>query len=153
MNSTETGFLLLFQSFNWREIRNCPGRYVTSSKQIRNIHPSDFTNQFKIAAVVREYAIQNKDHIIINRFNSGGGIIVYVKWESNKETYVYTLNTESGLIRKLLGLHIPLSDVDTSDCNLNNKMKLTGMILQYLGGTDRNACAHLLVMKWNQLLM
>ena len=143
-------FLTIYNAFTWREIPGCPGRYVTSSRNIAVLSTVELTNVYCPNSVICNYSVPGKDNVTVCRFvDSGGGIITFVKDKNNVFTYVHTLNTESGFIRKLLGLKIPLSDFDTPNRMLNIIMKLVGWILMYLEGSDRNVAASILVEKWN----
>eukprot|EP00750_Incisomonas_marina_P033232 INCI9691.1.p1 GENE.INCI9691.1~~INCI9691.1.p1 ORF type:complete len:235 (+),score=37.68 INCI9691.1:321-1025(+) len=198
----------------WREIRGCPGRYVSSEKSIRSLAPKELLRRLlacdsgcggggggfgstKAATThhVQEFQIPGKDRIAIACLDGGGGLLTYVKMEraasqfaqksqhgpvpqvsaadQNQDpslVFVHTLNTESGLLRKLeaLGLgeavlpqmmtRIAPTGVSQS-CRPLSKSSARGVIfyavlvvLGYLTAAEKNAAATVLVV-WSKRLM
>jgi hypothetical protein len=55
---------------------------------------------------VAVYCLDNReDAVYVSQFNDGGGLVSFYK--ETKNLYVHTLNTETGLQRKLECLGIP----------------------------------------------
>lgn len=105
----------------WRPIRGCDGRYVG--------HGSDV-----LAPSVRLRArTSESDGIVVGRFKGGGGILKYEK----ADRWVCTLNTESGLVRKLLALGL----VDVFRQSLEGyalwTFRATALVLACLGDPER----------------
>ena len=100
----------LFKSWNWKPIRNCPGRYVLRGAQA-DLRPEDIAGP---EAKAHEYkVIAAKDTVLVVILN-GGGLISYRRKDGS---FLHTLNTPEGFRRKLsqLGIEQPaLSDVDFS---------------------------------------
>lgn len=137
----------LWELAKWREIRGCPGRYVSSEKSIRSLAPQEVLQRLRlprdsggnsgggsstsVAAthhMVQEFQIPGKDRIAVACLEGGGGLLTYVKVErpvvsklprtavapliidasdQNQDpgvVFVHTLNTESGLLRKVEAL-------------------------------------------------
>lgn len=97
----------------WKEIRNCPGRYVVSKcgddipperllELLREKVEGKGPFNVKAKRFVRE---PEKDDVFVAAFldQEGGGLITFCKKAPNKG-FVHTLNEPEGLERKLLGL-------------------------------------------------
>ncbi|CAK9099158.1 Uncharacterized protein SCF082_LOCUS46446 [Durusdinium trenchii] len=95
----------LWQLLSWREIRNCPGRYTTSDLEARFVEPSRLLERLSLASpgVPLTLELAHKDPIVMHRLPGGGGLLSYCKANA---TFVHTLNTESGLIRKVDALGV-----------------------------------------------
>jgi hypothetical protein len=92
----------LWEIWKWSEIKNCPGRYVTKSNpQATEISPTVLLHSLDINCSLNEYLIEGKDLIAISHFDGGGGLLTYLKSDGR---FVHTLNTESGLLRKMKAL-------------------------------------------------
>lgn len=113
-------------------IRNCPGRYVlkqrksapvrvfTSSSDSSRLATEVDLRSFLTAALGEEHAaavavhqLQSErcvDAVQVAVFHDSGGVITYCKRDTSGDSdalvYVHTLNTASGLQRKLEGLHL-----------------------------------------------
>ncbi|GMF22698.1 unnamed protein product [Phytophthora fragariaefolia] len=116
-------------------IRNCPGRYIIKHKKqapflidgvpVTAIETGSFVRKALAACggevpavvvhdLVSSRCIDRVKVVVFGTEGSGGGVITYCKQEcssSNQEredtaVYVHTLNTASGLRRKLGGLQI-----------------------------------------------
>ncbi|MEW6213026.1 MAG: hypothetical protein AB1631_32180 [Acidobacteriota bacterium] len=89
----------LFQSFEWKPIANCEGRFVLRNARA-NLTFSDLiggqvaVNEFKVEAA--------RDTVMVARFD-GGGLISYRREDGS---CLHTLNTDEGLRRKLAQLGI-----------------------------------------------
>ena len=115
--------------WRWRELRGCPGRYVSSDKELRRMSPQAVLEALPIRCSLalpqrlRRYNVPGKDSIDVARLPGGGAIITYVKQEHHSRSsdaasgsapatvFVHTLNTESGLLRKAEALDLPVSDI------------------------------------------
>jgi len=112
MEQTEMSFNLLHDKYNWKEIPNCPGRYVPrkSSSHIDKLTPHQVieSDRYPIQQFTSE---KTKDPIQVMVFPDGSGLLTYVKSDGR---YVHTLNTPSGLVRKssALGLSLTLPQKD-----------------------------------------
>jgi hypothetical protein len=89
----------LMAEWNWRPIRNCPGRYVLQDVRpdlsIKDLLGSD--------AEVRTFHVDGaRDEVLIS-FLDTGGVISYKRADGS---YLHTLNTQEGFERKLLNLGI-----------------------------------------------
>ncbi|CAE7658514.1 unnamed protein product [Symbiodinium microadriaticum] len=93
----------LWQGHRWKELRNCPGRYTTSDSEARGKAPARLLDDLKILSATVEVVPEGKDRILVGRFSGGGGLLTYCK---DGGVYVHTLNTESGLIRKIDALQL-----------------------------------------------
>ena len=95
-------FASLLHSFQWKAMRNCPGRYILAGAP-SSLQPDDLVP----GVTLREYRVQSApDAVVVARFD-GGGIISYRKPGG---LYLHTLNTSEGLERKLQQLGISVSD-------------------------------------------
>lgn len=121
-------------SCEWKMIRNCPGRYVLKQRKSAPVRvftsSSDSSGRlatevdlraFLTAALGEEHTatiavhqLQSErcaDAVQVTVFHdSGGGVITYCKRDASGDSdalvYVHTLNTASGLQRKLEGLRL-----------------------------------------------
>lgn len=95
----------------WREIKDCPGRYVLRKKggNYCDFSPSEFifeiTKQKMKTYTVEGFVSKMNEKILLIPFSCQGGLLTYAKADGS---YVHTLNTPSGYKRKLEALHIPL---------------------------------------------
>lgn len=92
-------FETLFSSFNWHPIRDCPGRFV-----LRDISPELTTSELVGSEVIIERFASSsaRDRVAVARLDIGGTI----SYERADGTYLHTLNTDDGLVRKLKQLGI-----------------------------------------------
>jgi hypothetical protein len=96
-----SSFARLWASWQWRPIRNCPGRYclVTSNARL------------PVSALVPEpratiYRLRTaRDPVLVVEFD-GGGLISYLREDG---TRLHTLNTAEGFQRKLRQLGVELA--------------------------------------------
>ena len=72
------------------------------------------------------------------RLAGGGGLLTYARADG---TFVYTLNTESGLLRKIAALRVTPEVPQRARCVLG--------VLAYLNDRDQNASAYALVRRFN----
>lgn len=95
-------FQTLFAARTWTPIRNCPGRFGLAEGPVADsptsLAPSGDAKEFRVS--------QAKDPVIVVAFAAGGGLISYRRSDN---TYVHTLNTPDGFVRKLAQLGIRLS--------------------------------------------
>jgi len=144
----------LWDLFVWREIRNCPGRYVCSSQHLKEISPRELVKMISDHDdVLVEFGIDSKDHITLCRFRDGGGLLTYTKpnvpdgppTEFSRNLFVHTLNTESGLIRKVDALKIEPSVLLVGSCGSSTRFVLIVRVLSFLVDKEKNASATSLV--------
>mmetsp|Transcript_32834 Transcript_32834/g.61065 ORF Transcript_32834/g.61065 Transcript_32834/m.61065 type:complete len:185 (-) Transcript_32834:192-746(-) len=91
----------------WKEIRGCPGRFTARGKRMRSTEVQALVEASGIKeAKIWRVEKSGKDPMDVVVFKTGGGVITYRKSANDKEVLVlvHTLNTESGLLRKLLDL-------------------------------------------------
>ena len=115
METTVQTMLLLPRlaaSLPWREIRNCPGRFVVS-RVLDEVEPRDVVMRVRNSmdgVTVHAFparAHERDDDVVVVAFRdeAGGGLITYVKRRPDgSTTHVHTLNTPSGFERKLRGM-------------------------------------------------
>ncbi len=96
-------FEILFENYNWREIHGCPGRYTCGD--ISNIEPLILVgNKYHLKKLKSSVC---SDTVIICDFKQGG----LISYEKEDGTFIHTLNTEYGFIRKLKMLKIDRSNL------------------------------------------
>jgi hypothetical protein len=102
----------LYQRWPWREIRNCPGRYVVGrerSGEALATPPADLA--LPAGVKVTRHCQHHGDPVLVAVLPGGGGLVTFEKDSGNMKEgirYVHTLNTASGLARKLASLGIQL---------------------------------------------
>ncbi|KAG7376181.1 hypothetical protein PHYPSEUDO_014128 [Phytophthora pseudosyringae] len=109
-------------------IRNCPGRYIIKHKKanpflidgvpVTSIDTGDFVQQaiataegqvptIVVHSLESPRCVDRVKVVVFGAEGCGGGVISYCKPEADGAAiYVHTLNTASGLRRKLSGLQI-----------------------------------------------
>ena len=126
----------------WKEIRNCPGRYTTRRRDLARWPPERL-----LAAALGADAPQTSlwrhssstsDAIHAVRFAGGGGLLTYARSDGK---FVHTLNTESGLLRKIAALRVTPEVPQRARCVLG--------VLAYLNDRDQNASAYALVRRFD----
>lgn len=101
-------FIELKRRWNFRPIRNCPGRFVLCRKQ--NEDAPSFDDLVKDHADGKTYdTIHAKDSVIVIEL-ADGGLISYCRPDGSR---VHTLNTPEGFLRKLKQLGIYLKGLST----------------------------------------
>lgn len=158
----------LWESHKWKEIKNCPGRYVSPrNKRLSTLTPTevldslvDFVNWTPkslktVVGRVGSRLIFRGAHIAANAerdscwfftFCDGGGLITYEKADG---IFVHTLNTQSGLMRKVNAVApIELS----AALQLGAVEKMVLHILSFLDDTSQNAGAYPLVLTTRKFL-
>ena len=103
--------LFVREHWTWKMIPNCPGRYVVKKNQhITKLNLDELlaasleTIQDKNIEIYHTQSPKILDAVHVAVFpNEGGGIITYCK---STGEFVHTLNTQSGLARKLTGLEL-----------------------------------------------
>ena len=106
--------------WNWKEIKNCPGRHVLKKKVGNASTPIEFMTQSMrkledlnlqiggqhIHELQETFGLKN-DKIFLVFFRNGGGLMSYEKvTEDDEKLYVHTLNTPSGMLRKLSAMRV-----------------------------------------------
>jgi hypothetical protein len=94
-------FAELLRSREWKQIRDCPGRFVLRAE------PPGLPLAGLLApgvAVQRFSSTEARDAVLVARFDDGG----IISYERGDGTIVHTLNTEAGFRRKLEQLGIKL---------------------------------------------
>jgi len=159
---------LLWESAGpWRELRGCPGRYSSPGKSLRGTLPSVLAASVGHLGSLQVFDLPEKDKIIIAWFKTGGALMTYEKRAVGAEDgpmCVHTLNTESGLLRKMDSLHITLASPSTlashkiaqrTDSSLvlgrYERFNLALHVLPYLHDFEKNNSAFVLV-RWLGLL-
>ncbi|ETV67702.1 hypothetical protein H257_16168 [Aphanomyces astaci] len=105
----------LWEAWTWKMIPNCPGRYVTKKNKVLAAMPledlvgllnnnvdgtSGGTQDIRVIHTTSDTIV---DAVHVAVFPDGGGVITYCKPSG---AFVHTLNTQSGLERKLAGLRL-----------------------------------------------
>ena len=98
----------LWEAHQWKEIRRCPGRYVSSSHILREVEPETVLKMVDLKCFdLHCFDPPEKDTISIARFEDGGALLTYTKLTNvEAPVFVHTLNTESGLLRKIDALKL-----------------------------------------------
>lgn len=137
---TDPIFITIYNSFRWKMIPNCTGRYTCRDhKVVSHLLPTKLLEAAGIPSStisgLKQYYVtfekeKRKDPIYVIPFAEDGltGLISYVKCKEDGVNYVHTLNTPSGFQRKLEAINVVLTDeflVDTNDedeksCSINN---------------------------------
>ncbi|EQC33816.1 hypothetical protein SDRG_08499 [Saprolegnia diclina VS20] len=112
----------LWSQWKWKMIPNCPGRYIVKkNRDIVRLRLADLVASLMLDVVDDETALAGglslaltgpvrllmttspviSDVVGVALFPGGGGVITYCKPTGD---FVHTLNTHSGLARKLAGL-------------------------------------------------
>ncbi|HEX8846448.1 MAG TPA: hypothetical protein VF791_17505 [Pyrinomonadaceae bacterium] len=93
----------VMRAWDWKPIRNCPGRYVLRGGARPDLLPGEIiagefeTKEFKVETA--------RDTVLVIEFD-GGGLISYRHADGS---FLHTLNTVEGFERKLSQLGIDLS--------------------------------------------
>lgn len=105
--------LRLFDSFRWKMIPKCTGRYTCRDHDlVSHLQPIDLLKSLGIDARAekqKEFRLPERDTIVVFPLDEAfeTGIISYVKKEEGEQTrYVHTLNSRSGFQRKLCAIGI-----------------------------------------------
>ena len=93
-------FNAIYHAFNWRPIFGCPGRFVL--KEEKNYTVRDLTKGRIRISVCESTSAPDTVYIAVL---PDGGIISYEKKDGS---FVHTLNTKPGFLKKLEKLHISL---------------------------------------------
>ena len=88
----------LWSRYEWKPMRNCPGRYTL--KGTTKLRPGDLCESD--VESLQYLPAATPDLVLVTRLK-GGGLISYLKKDA---TLVHTLNTEAGFARKLEQLGI-----------------------------------------------
>ena len=91
----------LMGRYRWQEIRNCPGRYVSGEI------PARWSVSDLLGEAVFEHPRRSpraRDAVIVTPLTQGG----LISFKREDGTYLHTLNTPEGFLRKLqdLGLTV-----------------------------------------------
>jgi hypothetical protein len=92
----------LMKAWDWKPIRNCPGRYVLQGA------PRDLSPQEIIGADVeaKEFRVETaKDVVLVIKLEEGG----LISYRRPCGSHLHTLNTPEGFQRKLAQLGIDLA--------------------------------------------
>jgi hypothetical protein len=97
----------LWSHHNWRALGGCDGRFVQRGKALSQISLPELCSQWRVAVsspaiCCCDASADDGDSVWCVRFRGGGGLLTYAKPDG---VFVHTLNTESGLCRKLVALH------------------------------------------------
>ena len=92
----------LLAARKWKPIPHCPGRYVLVKPEL-TLAPEELAQVDKVPA---EFHVESAKDVVLVLFLEGGGLITYRR---DDDSYLHTLNTESGFQRKLAQLGIALT--------------------------------------------
>ena len=103
------GFDELFDLHNWRQIRNCPGRWVLAGGPVK-LTPQQVCES--PATSSKHDSATAKDPVLVTRLAGGCGLISYARPDGS---FIHTLNDAEGFARKLadLGIAPPLGPEET----------------------------------------
>lgn len=89
----------LMNAWNWKPIRNCPGRYVLHDAR-ENLRPQEILG-FEVEE--KEYrVIAARDAVLVIKLEEGG----LISYRRDDGSFLHTLNTPEGFERKLSQLGI-----------------------------------------------
>ena len=132
----------LWDYCEWKEIRNCPGRYTTRRRDLARWPPERLLAAALGAAAPQtslwRHSSSTSDAIQAVRLAGGGGLLTYARSDGK---FVHTLNTESGLLRKIAALRVTPDVPQRARCVLG--------VLAFLDDRDQNAAAYALVRRFN----
>jgi hypothetical protein len=94
-------FNQLLESWAWKPIRHCPGRFILSGAKA-DLCPEEIVGETVDVGVYRVDAA--RDIVLVVRLDQGG-LISYKKEDGS---FIHTLNTPEGFQRKLRQLGIDL---------------------------------------------
>ncbi len=90
----------LMIKWNWKAIRDCPGRYKMLASRV-GLVPKDLLGP---EVEVKTFHVPTaRDTVMVASLAGGGGLISYRRTDGS---YLHTLNTEEGFERKLMDLGI-----------------------------------------------
>ena len=132
----------LWDYCEWKEIRNCPGRYTVRRRRDLARWPPERLLAAALGGNVPPVSLWRhrsgaKDAIHAVRFAGGGGLLTYARADG---AFVHTLNTESGLLRKISALRVTPEVPQRARCVLG--------VLAFLDDRDQNAAAYALVRRF-----
>ena len=143
--ASDGGALLqaLWDYCEWKEIRNCPGRYTVRRRRDLARWPPERLLAAALGAAAPQTGLwrhgsSTSDAIHAVRFAGGGGLLTYARADG---AFVHTLNTESGLLRKIAALRVTPDLPQRARCVLG--------VLTYLNDREQNAAAYALVRRFN----
>lgn len=92
----------LLETWNWKPIRNCPGRYILQTEENGLSLQDLLGNDIEVV----EYQVDAaKDLVLVARLDKGG----LISYKRKDGSLLHTLNTPAGFQRKLLQLGITKS--------------------------------------------
>lgn len=97
-------FDLILKAWDWRPIRNCPGRFILAGAPSRS-SPCEIAGRDIHAS---EYRTASARDVVVVARVEGGGLISYRRADGS---WVHTLNTPEGFARKLSQLGVPESEI------------------------------------------
>ena len=96
----------LWKLIRWKPIKRCDGRFVSCDRSISATSLARLCASLELSTsspvvTIRE-TCADRDGIHAVRLRGGGGLLSYCNM--NRVKHIHTLNTESGLVRKLIAL-------------------------------------------------
>ena len=107
MENQGPAFSELLNAYSWKEICNCPGRYLLTKEdhqRLRFVLPNAILNE-QVSIEMFTSAIC-RDRVHIGKLPDGG----LLSYEKSDGSFVHTLNNVSGLRRKMDHLNIQFYD-------------------------------------------
>jgi hypothetical protein len=95
----------LLKAWDWKPIRNCPGRFVLQGPR-NELGPEEILGD---EIEVKEYRVDSAQDAVLVARVEGGGLISYRRGDCS---FLHTLNTPEGFTRKLSQLGINPSPAD-----------------------------------------
>ncbi|KAL1515362.1 hypothetical protein AB1Y20_001991 [Prymnesium parvum] len=96
----------LWRASEWKPLKGCDGRFTCRERALAAVSlprlAASLALRLAAPVVCCRPAANGCDGVQVVRLRGGGGVLSYEK--PSRGVYVHTLNTESGLSRKLIGL-------------------------------------------------
>lgn len=142
----------LWEQHDWTEIKCCPGRYTSSSRTLRTTPPEVVISMLRsekpmLLSEQRVCSLPGKDDLFVARFAGGGGLLTYIK--TSKFSFVHTLNTESGMYRKLMAMKVGITATAEDPPHVTPLLN----VLSFLTNVECNHSAHLLVLLFKDIII
>ncbi len=96
-------FAELLKTYDWKPIRNCPGRYALHGTK-SDLRVEELTG--REAQVSRYRTSATRDMVLVAALDDGG----IISYQREDGSFLHTLNTPAGFYRKLRQLGINLAE-------------------------------------------
>lgn len=144
----------LWSSHAWKPLKNCDGRYVCRDKWLSEHSLESLVDVLRIsvssAVSSRSPQEDGHDQVHVLRLQGGGGILTYTNSRAGR--FVHTLNTESGLARKLIALGMLQTLVDTIPGQAGLLFGSIANVLEWIPEPERTKAAPAIAVAMRTLL-